>query len=471
MYLGKLLRLRHTLAFRLTVWYAGIFILSSFGGFLVFYLMNISLIQEATDQELLNERTEFATLLKSQGIDAVKTAAQLEAESEGVDRMFYRVLTLSGKLLCTSDMSSWGNLAVDSATLQGLSGGTGYLLETMAMPEHQYDTRILYALIGPETVLQIGLSLEENAQFLKKFQRLFIVIIAAIAVFAGLIGWFLARRAVLGVEDVTRTARHISEGALEKRVPVKSRGDEIEQLATTFNSMLDRIQTLVIGMREMTDNIAHDLKTPITRVRGVAEMTLTTGKSIEDYRGMAANTIEECDRLLQMIRTMLDISEAEAGVVKLDIEETDICQVICEACELFEPIAEDKGIDIVHRLPPTCLIRADTQRLQRMIANLLDNALKYTEREGTVSIAANGDRHQILISVHDTGIGISKDDLPHIFDRFYRCDLSRSEPGVGLGLSLALAIARAHGGNITAESCVGKGSTFTISLPRAPLSH
>jgi len=200
-------------------------------------------------------------------------------------------------------------------------------------------------------------------------------------------------------------------------------------------------------------------------------MTLTTGKSMDDYRSMAANTIEECDRLLQMIKTMLDISEAEAGVAKLDMKEIDITQVIREACELFQPLAEDKRVYIEHKLPRTCLARGDIQRVQRMVANLLDNALKYTPPGGVVSISANGDRNQILVSVCDTGIGISQNDLPHIFDRFYRCDHSRSEPGIGLGLSLSLAIARVHGGNITVDSTPGKGSTFTVTLPKRTVAE
>jgi signal transduction histidine kinase len=186
---------------------------------------------------------------------------------------------------------------------------------------------------------------------------------------------------------------------------------------------------------------------------------------------MAANTVQECDYLLEMINTMLDISEAEAGTGQLAVEKIDVGTLVRDACGLFQPIAEDKGVRIVSEVPDSSFVYGDVRMLQRMVANLLDNALKYTQPGGTITVSVNGDQERATISFNDTGIGISEEDLPQIFERFYRCDQSRSQPGVGLGLSLALAIARAHGGNITATSSTGKGSSFTITLPRLSLFH
>jgi signal transduction histidine kinase len=274
----------------------------------------------------------------------------------------------------------------------------------------------------------------------------------------------------LGVEEVTQTAEDISAGDIERRVPLKSRGTEIDSLATTFNDMLDRIHGLMHGMREMTDNIAHDLRSPITRIRGVAEMALTSGESMDEYENMAANTIEESDRLLAMIETMLDISELEAGAGNLARAEVDITRVVEEACELFQPAAEDKGIAVVVEVSTGALVYGDIQRLQRMVANLLDNAIKYTPPAGTVTVSADGAESAVFLEVKDTGIGISGEDFSNIFERFYRCDPSRSDAGVGLGLSLVMAIARSHGGDVAVTSSPGKGTTFTVSLPRKTLS-
>jgi len=225
---------------------------------------------------------------------------------------------------------------------------------------------------------------------------------------------------------------------------------------------------LLTEIKEMSDNIAHDLKSPITRIRGTAEVTLTTGKSLSEYEAMAANTIEECDRLLDMINTMLMISKAEAGVDHLTRQAIDLAGLIQEACKLFEPTAEDNGIALSCDVPDISHCFGDTRMIQRMLSNLLDNAIKYTPSGGSVNVSIAENDAQVVIFIKDTGIGISPKDLPHIFERFYRCDQSRSQTGIGLGLSLARAIARAHGGDITTTSSPNQGSTFTVTLPKSP---
>jgi len=284
-------------------------------------------------------------------------------------------------------------------------------------------------------------------------------------VFAAIIGWFLARQAMLSVEAVTLTAIGISKGSYDKRVQVKKRFFEIDRLANTFNGMLDRIQALIKGMREINDNIAHDLRSPLTRIRGIAEMTLLKKVSIKDYESMAASTIEECDSLIEMINTMLDITETEAGVGEFKIEKVDLSKLIIDACELFRPTADEKGINIETVLPDKLHFQGDRNKLQRLVTNLLGNSIKYTEPGGSVSISASLDDGQVNIMFEDTGIGISKKDLPKIFERFYRCDRSRSQAGIGLGLSLAKAIANAFGGSISVESTKNKGSAFLVALP------
>ena len=464
-------RLRRTLAFHLTLWYAGIFSISSFLAFVVFYLLITAVMQDRRDQDLLNELEEVSSLLALKGMEEIKTALVLHSEAEGVDKIFFRTLNRSGEAVDTSNMSSWGEIGVNPALLKKLTFRTKHLFETITVPGHKHRVRVLYAMIGPGTTVQIGQSLEDDEHFIYVFRSTFGVIMLVLLFFAALTGWFMAKRALQGVGEVTRTARGISKGAFEKRVPVKARGYEIEQLANTFNSMLDRIHALVTGMREITDSVAHDLRSPITRIRGTAEMTLTAGKSMDEYEEMAANTIEECDRLLGIIDTMLHISEIEAGTAALEMEETDMAGLVRDACELFQPIAEEKPITITTNVPARCWVYGDIQSLQRMVANLLDNALKYTPSQGTVTVSVSGSESQVIISFNDTGIGISEEDLPKVFERFYRCDRSRSQAGVGLGLSLVRAIAKSHGGGVAATSIPGRGSTFNVTLPRRPPSN
>jgi heavy metal sensor kinase len=465
MSLRKRISLRNTLSFRLTLWYAGIFAISSCVAFLLFYALITSFIREQTDQELLGQVNRFSTLGAAEGVEAVKSAAVIEAQAAGVKKVFFRLLSLNGQVFSSSNMAYWKNIDIHETAIKELLRGRGHVFETITIPQRKEKVRILYAMLGPTIVLQVGQAMESYSRFLDAFKGIFITTMTFLIVVAAGIGWFMARRAVSGVEAVTRTAQKISGGTLEERVPVKAKGDEIDQLAVTFNQMLDRIQSLLTEIKEMSDNMAHDLRSPITRIRGIAEVTLTTGKSLGEFEAMAASTVEECDRLLAMINTMLMISKAEAGVDHLSREKIDLAGVVQEACRLFEPTAEDKGITLSCDVTEGGHFVGDSRMIQRMLSNLLDNAIKYTPSGGSVNVSVEEVDAQVAVSIKDTGIGISPKDLPHIFERFYRCDQSRSQTGIGLGLSLARAIARAHGGDITATSTPNQGSTFTATLP------
>ena len=462
----RLRDIRHTLAFRLTLWYAGVFVLSASAAFFLFYLLITAVLRQQTDQDLLSEVRAFSSILSTQGTEALKQQAFLQAQAAGEKKVFFRLLYLDGRVFSSSNMSYWRDIGINRDAVRRLLNAGRPVFDTTHVPDRRYRVRVLYGIIGPGMILQLGQSMESHTRVIEVFRRVFIATMAVLFVLAAVVGWFMARRALAGVERVTRTARRISAGSLEERVPVNRRVDEIDQLAITFNQMLDRIQKLVTEIREMSDNIAHDLKGPITRLRGIAEVSLTSGSSMAEYENMAAGTIEECDRLVDMINTMLIISRAEAGVDHLADEEIDIARLTRDACELFSPMAEGKGLRLACETERLSSIRGDRRLIQRMVANLLDNAIKYTPANGRIDIGAHSvDDRSVQISVKDTGIGISREDLPHIFERFYRCDPSRSRSGTGLGLSFARAIARAHGGDITVTSNPQNGSIFTVVLP------
>ncbi|HWP57379.1 MAG TPA: HAMP domain-containing sensor histidine kinase [Candidatus Acidoferrales bacterium] len=467
MFLRNVLSLRHTLVFRLTLWYAGVFTASSLLAFFFFYVGITSIVRARTDAELRESVGEFAALLAQRGLDAVKRAMVLEAKDDGESKVFYRLLTRDGYALASSSLAPWGQVSVSGDALKRLAGGEPHVFETLAFGGREHKARIMYGPLNADTVLQVGWSLEDDDEFLARFQGIFGTTVAAVMLFAALIGWFMAKRALASVEEVTRTARIIAGGDLSQRVPVKGRGSEIDKLAATFNSMLDRIQALVTEMKEMTENIAHDLRSPITRIRGMAEMTLTIGKTIDEYEAAAASTVEDCDRLLEMINTMLYIAEAEALAGRPMAGEVDLAKVARDACDLFQPVAEDQGIALVAQIQDGGRVRGELQALQRMVANLIDNALNYTEPGGTVTVSVNRDDNRAALSVKDTGIGIPQEEIPRIFRRFYRCDRSRSRPGVGLGLSLVKAIVQSHRGDIAVTSTPNLGTTFTVTFPRA----
>lgn len=471
MFSRKRLNLTGKLSFRLTLWYAGIFSLSCFSALIVFYLATASVIRHRTDLELLKDAKEFSIAYTTKGMGELKAAMLTEMESEGAGNMFLRLLKNDGESFSLPNGSESKESNIAKGSIHRLNGGKDHFFETLALPGRPYPFRILTARIAPGVIAQIGQSLEDDERLMDACREVLSVTLGLIALLSAVGGFLFARRALAGVEEVTRTANEISKGAFDRRVDVKGRGEEIDTLAQTFNRMVSKIETLIRGMKEMTDNIAHDLKSPITRIRGVAEATLTGSKSPEDCELMFGSIVEECDRLLVMINTMLDISEAEAGVAKLALEKLDLAAVVREACDLFQPVAENSQVYLVQRLSENATILGDKMKIQRAVSNLLDNALKYTPRGGTVTVSVEGATDQVAFSVNDTGSGISDHDLPHIFDRFFRGDRSRVRLGAGLGLNLSLAIARAHGGDIKVTSAAGNGSTFRMTLPRLPSRH
>jgi heavy metal sensor kinase len=462
MFLKKLTEHYHTLSFRLTLWYAGIFTLSSFAVFLILFLSVESLIYGRMDKELAEDAEEFSSVLNSEGNAALINEVLEEAETEDTEEIFYRLIRADGSEIVASDMSSWENIP----PVPVIRLGNEPVFETISLPGKPYNIRVIYVKIAPDIIFHAGILLESESRIMAIFKEVFGAGMIITLFFAVLVGWFMAKRSLAGVEEVTRTAHQIIKGDLEKRVNVRSRETEIEQLVSAFNHMLDRIRKLIKEMQEMTDNIAHDLKSPLTRMRGAAEVTLTSNASLSEYEQMAAGIIEECDSLVEMINTMLDISELETGAGKVELETVEMRSLVQDVCELFEPLAEKKKQRLISNIDEQLFVQGDLKKLRRMVSNLLDNALKYTPESGeiNVSLHRNGNK-EIILSISDTGTGISPDDLPHVFERFYRSDRSRSETGTGLGLSLVKAIAEAHGGNIRVRSIPNKGSNFTVTLP------
>jgi signal transduction histidine kinase len=280
-------------------------------------------------------------------------------------------------------------------------------------------------------------------------------------------GTFLASRALHPVRQVIRTIHEIGKGRLEARAPNPKAGDELKELVMLFNGMVDKIEALVKSMRESLDNVSHDLRTPMTRLRGIAEMALQSGENAEMYREALADCMEESERILKMLNALMDISEAETGVIKLDIKSIPSSGIINDVIDLYHYVAEAKNIDLEARVRDNVFINADAVRMRQVLGNLLDNAIKYTPNGGKVDIAAEKTEEGVIISVEDTGIGIPSEEVPKIWDRLYRGDQSRSQKGLGLGLSLVRAIVKAHGGRVDVHSEPGKGSLFTILLPKS----
>ncbi len=296
-------------------------------------------------------------------------------------------------------------------------------------------------------------------------------------ILVGLAGWFVSHKAMDGVKRVTRTALSINKGNLDLRVEVGNSGQEIKELASNFNTMLAKIQALIRELEDVTNNIAHDLRSPLTRMRGIIETTLRDNPSMDTYNNMSAQLIEEIERLEEMIKTMLQIASAEAGIDSNEMEPVDMNEVLTDAAELFSTMAEEKQQQLILQLPEKpVVIRGSRPRLQRVVANLLDNATKFTPDGGTITLHAyEPEGMTVRLQVQDTGPGIDPAIRKHIFDRFYRADQSRTFRGNGLGLSYVRSIVQAHQGTIevtcfeqsSPEQATQTGSVFTITLPAA----
>lgn len=455
----------HTIAFKLTLWFTGIFSICSAFAFILFCFLATKTLEAGIDENLLEHASKFSASIHRNGLVGARDLAVLEAQAAGEKVIFFRLLYPTGEVFASSHMSYWRQVKIKEHALEQLLHTGEDVFQTVDIPANNQKARILYSFVSPNAILQTGIVMNDQARFLSAFQKVFISAMGFIIIFSAVAGWLLVSKALSGVQKITRTARDISGANLEARVVAKSDKNELGQLVSTFNSMLDRIEDLVINTKEMSDNIAHDLKSPITRIRGFAELALVDEENLENYRNMAANTIEESDRLLDMINTMLLISRAEAGQDDFSFQPTNLSNMVTDACELFAPLAEDKQIILNTAIQADISVTADMKMLQRAFSNLLDNAIKYSELKGQIDVIMAVRNNQVVIEVKDRGPGIDLKFSEKIFERFFRVDDARTSAGTGLGLSLARTIIRQHKGDITVTGRSGAGTVFKITLP------
>jgi len=279
-------------------------------------------------------------------------------------------------------------------------------------------------------------------------------------------GVIMTRNMLRRVEAVAKTTEQIIRGDFAQRVPLSGSGDEFDQLGSNLNVMLDQIERLMAGMRQVTDNIAHDLRTPLSRLRARLEVTLLEKPDTGRYAEALRETISEADQLLGTFNALLSIAEAEAGSRRDTATVVDLSEIARAVAELYEPVAEEKGLVLSFDAPQPVNVRGDRHLLSQAIANLLDNALKYT-LAGNVTLKVDGADHTARVEVADSGPGIPADRREAVFDRFVRLEGSRSTPGNGLGLSLVRAVARLHDGTATLEDN-NPGLKAIFTLPIAP---
>jgi signal transduction histidine kinase len=282
------------------------------------------------------------------------------------------------------------------------------------------------------------------------------------------LGWFVSHYGLRPLRRLDQTVRHIlATGKTSARVPVDSEGGEMNALVGLFNQMLDKNEKLVTAMHESLDNVAHDLRTPMTRLRGSAESALRKAEDTSACREALQDCLEESDRVLTMLTVLMDVAEAETGAMPLNREDVQLRELAAQVIEVYELVAEESGVTVVADIPEGVSVHADPTRLRQVLSNLVDNAIKYSREGQRVTLSARALDRYTELSVTDEGVGIPPGEQSKIWDRLYRGDLSRSQRGLGLGLSLVKAVVEAHGGAVSVHSQVHKGSCFTLRFPRS----
>ncbi len=318
--------------------------------------------------------------------------------------------------------------------------------------------------------ISIGQSVAQNRRVLNDFTRKYFSIVPLVIALSGFLGWFMAGRALKPVISVAEAAQHITHSSLNMQIPLRGSGDELDRLIEAFNRMIARLSFSFEQIRRFSTDVSHELRTPLTVIRGQIEVALFTAKTTEQYRDAMVNALEDVERLSNIVRALLLLSQSETGQLVLQKAELDLAYLIRDRVEEFQIPAEEQGVTLTEDVPASAPILADRIQIERLVSNLLSNAIKYTPAGGTVRAVLYNEGANVKLIIEDSGVGISPDHLPHIFDRFYRVPSSDPEKGLGLGLSFVAWIVKAHKGILNVESELHKGTRVIISLPVGELT-
>jgi heavy metal sensor kinase len=327
----------------------------------------------------------------------------------------------------------------------------------------------LHDEIGQDYEVRIAYPLKPIDEAFGNLRFFLLAGVPLIVALAGLGGWILARGSLQPVANITQAARQISAQGLARRIPVRGVGDELDELALTFNEMLGRLERSFEQARNFSFDAAHELRTPLTAMRGESEVALLKNSSAEELRRVLRSNLEEINRITAIVNDLLTVAQGEAGTLEIRRETVPLSDLAGNIVETVQVLAEDKQVTLEAQIEPGVRVSGDSLRLSQLLLNLLDNAIKHSSRGQVVRLSLEKDGPAPLLRVEDSGAGIAEEDIPHIFDRFFRTDRSRSRqvPGSGLGLSISKWIVEAHGGSISVASRLGAGSVFTVRLPAA----
>ena len=457
-------RRRISLALRLTLWYAASFLVITVALSIISYVYLSSAVRD-NNKIIQAKLKEIQAIAARHGVAAIARFDTNKYPNYSRKGVVTRVIDGDGRVSYESNPKIWQEF-------NAVAGHSTAVGAWQYIPSSQ-DRDVLEVMtvrLPGGALLQVGKEIQDRKEILEHYRDTIIGVTIGMILIGLAGGSFLAFRALRPVRHLSQVIQSIVvTGNVHARVPESGRGDELDDLTKSFNQMLGRIEALIAAMKEALDNAAHDLRTPLTRLRGAAEVALQGRPDPEQYREALANSIEESDRILSLLNSLMDVSEAEIGAMRLRPEKLDLTGMLAEVAELYQYVAEEKNVSISVNGVPDMTITADRNRMRQVFANLMDNAIKYNTDGGQVIVTARQEPTRTVVMFEDTGMAIPPEDLGRIWDRLYRGDKCRSQPGLGLGLSLVKAVVHAHHGTVDVVSETGKGSVFTLSLPLSPL--
>lgn len=460
--LERLRGLSRRAGFRLALWYSFFLTAGCLSSLGLAYLFLASSLKHGDREKIESKFWDLAGEYQDSGVEGMERVIALQARQRKTKPFFIRFIPPGRLSAADAVAAKWNEF--DLTGLEGL--GSDKLEHWVLLPSRQGASRLeaLSLRLSDGLLLQVGVASDERDAALSSFRTVVLWVVLLILLLSVPGGFLVAQRALLPVRQLVATILKVKSGAVGSRVATRKSGDEFDELGRLFNGMLDRIETLIAGMKGALDNVAHDLRTPLARLRMGAEQALGGPSDLASCREALADCVEESDRLAGMLSTLMDISEAETGIMKLALEPVDLAQVLKESAEVYRYLAQEKKLDLLLDCAGPVPMRGDRNRMLQVAGNLIDNAVKYTPDGGKVELRAFLRKAEAVLSVSDSGPGIPAHELPRIWDRLYRGDLSRSEHGLGLGLSLVKAVVGAHRGRVEVDS-PGPGCRFTLSFP------
>ena len=463
-----------SIRFRLTLWYVLTLavILAASGFFWQLYLSRNMLSH--IDDRLLLVAQDVGSFYELHH-EEPPSAAQCQALEDFIRLHnwgeFVQILSDRGDITCISSNLKGFHLPLSKPALQHTANHRPWY-ETVRIPDKHPIRLLTFPLVQQGRVtdlVQVGESLSAMDETLEELGLILLTFTPLALLLISLGGWFLAGRTLAPMVRITRAVRKINAENLNQRLPVGNIQDEIATLAETFNSMLARLEDSFRKIQQFSADASHELRTPLTILRGETEVALRWAKKPEEFRNMLESNMEEIDRMGRIIENLLTLAKSDAGELPPDFKELSLSDLLQELYLQAKTLGESKDIGIALRLDvfEEIRIRGDELRLRQMFLNLISNGIKYTPPGGRLEIALGIEGEDAVVTISDTGIGIPEEDLPHIFDRFYRVDKARNREagGTGLGLAIVKWVAEAHEGKIAVRSAPGKGSAFTVYLP------